>query len=258
MDTSALKKFAQNARRALVAQVSTRLDVVLAVNSDERRDYPAAVTALEAAIKNSDREQVIEKAAYTWFNRFCALTFMDRNNYNAVHIVTPGEDGIRPAILSEALGGHVDETVPDKDRARIRALLDRTAPSREPELEAYKLLLGSACQQWHRRMPFMFGRVEDWTELLMPGDLLAETSVLTEMRSVMTEETCQDVEIIGWLYQFYISEKKDEVFAALKKNVKITAANIPAATQLFTPHWIVRYLVENSLGRLCHSQSRGL
>jgi len=150
MDTSALKKFAQSARRDLVAQVSTRLDVVLAVNSDERRDQPAAVTALEAAIKKSDREQVIEKAAYTWFNRFCALTFMDRNNYNAVHVVTPGEDGIRPAILSEALGGQVDEAVPDKDRARIRALLDRTAPSREPELEAYKILLASACQQWHR------------------------------------------------------------------------------------------------------------
>ena len=250
MDTSALKKFAQSARRDLVVQVSTRLDVVQAPNSDERRDYPAAVTALEAAIKKADREQVIEKAAYTWFNRFCALTFMDRNNYNAVHIVTPGEDGIRPAILSEALGGHVDATVPDKDRARIRALLDRTAPSREPELEAYKILLASACQQWHKRMPFMFGRIEDWTELLMPGDLLAETSVLNEMRAVMSEEACQDVEIIGWLYQFYISEKKDEVFAALKKNVKITAANIPAATQLFTPHWIVRYLVENSLGRL--------
>lgn len=250
MDTSALKKFAQSARRDLVAQVSTRLDVVLAANSDERRDYPAAVTALEATIQKADREQVIEKAAYTWFNRFCALTFMDRNNYNAVHIVTPGEDGIRPAILSEALGGHVDATVPDKDRARIRALLDRTAPSREPELEAYKILLASACQQWHKRMPFMFGRIEDWTELLMPGDLLAETSVLNEMRAVMSEEACQDVEIIGWLYQFYISEKKDEVFAALKKNVKITAANIPAATQLFTPHWIVRYLVENSLGRL--------
>ena len=250
MDTSALKKFAQSARRDLVAQVSTRLDVVLAANSDERRDYPAAVTALEAAIQKADREQVIEKAAYTWFNRFCALTFMDRNNYNAVHIVTPGEDGIRPAILSEALGGHVDETVLDKDRARIGALLDRTAPSREPELEAYKILLASACQQWHKRMPFMFGRIEDWTELLMPGDLLAETSVLNEMRAVMSEEACQDVEIIGWLYQFYISEKKDEVFAALKKNVKITAANIPAATQLFTPHWIVRYLVENSLGRL--------
>ena len=250
MDTSALKKFAQSARRDLVAQVSTRLDVVLAVNSDERRDQPAAVTALEAAIKKSDREQVIEKAAYTWFNRFCALTFMDRNNYNAVHVVTPGEDGIRPAILSEALGGQVDEAVPDKDRARIRALLDRTAPSREPELEAYKILLASACQQWHRRMPFMFGRLEDWTELLMPSDLLAETSVLNEMRAVLTEDACRDVEIIGWLYQFYISEKKDQVFAGLKKNQKITAENIPAATQLFTPHWIVRYLVENSLGRL--------
>ena len=160
------------------------------------------------------------------------------------------EDDIRPAILSDALGGHVDESVKDADKERITGLLNRTMPSREPELEAYKLLLASACQTWHQRMPFMFGKIEDWTELLMPGDLLAGTSVLTSMRAVLTPDACEDVEIIGWLYQFYISEKKDEVFADLKKNVKITAENIPAATQLFTPHWIVRYLVENSLGRL--------
>ena len=99
-------------------------------------------------------------------------------------------------------------------------------------------------------MPFMFEPIADETELLMPDDLLVGSSVPAKLRAVMTDEACQDVEIIGWLYQFYISEKKDEVFAALKKNVKITPENIPAATQLFTPHWIVRYLVENSLGRL--------
>ncbi|WP_083444945.1 BREX-1 system adenine-specific DNA-methyltransferase PglX, partial [Pseudorhodobacter aquimaris] len=99
-------------------------------------------------------------------------------------------------------------------------------------------------------MPFLFEQIDDFTELLMPEDLLSQTSILAELRKVMTEDACQDVEIIGWLYQFYISEKKDQVFAGLKKNVKITAENIPAATQLFTPHWIVRYLVENSLGRL--------
>ncbi|WP_050526174.1 BREX-1 system adenine-specific DNA-methyltransferase PglX, partial [Pseudorhodobacter aquimaris] len=97
---------------------------------------------------------------------------------------------------------------------------------------------------------FLFEQIDDFTELLMPEDLLSQTSILAELRKVMTEDACQDVEIIGWLYQFYISEKKDQVFAGVKKNVKITAENIPAATQLFTPHWIVRYLVENSLGRL--------
>jgi type II restriction/modification system DNA methylase subunit YeeA len=99
-------------------------------------------------------------------------------------------------------------------------------------------------------MPFMFETIADYTELLMPEDLLSQGSILARLRAAMTEDVCQDVEIIGWLYQFYISEKKDEVFAALKKNVKIAPENIPAATQLFTPHWIVRYLVENSVGRL--------
>ena len=99
-------------------------------------------------------------------------------------------------------------------------------------------------------MPFLFEKIDDYTELLMPEDLLSPTSILARLREAMTEDACKDVEIIGWLYQFYISEKKDQVFAGLKKNQKITAENIPAATQLFTPHWIVRYLVENSLGRL--------
>ena len=96
----------------------------------------------------------------------------------------------------------------------------------------------------------MFERIADFTELLMPDDLLSPTSILAELRKVMTVETCADVEVIGWLYQFYISEKKDEVFEGLRKNKKVTPENIPAATQLFTPHWIVKYLVQNSLGRL--------
>jgi hypothetical protein len=99
-------------------------------------------------------------------------------------------------------------------------------------------------------MPFLFERIDDYTELLMPDDLLSGNSILAYTREAMTPDACEDVEVIGWLYQFYISEKKDEVFDGLKKNKKITPENIPAATQLFTPHWIVRYLVENSLGRL--------
>ena len=97
-------------------------------------------------------------------------------------------------------------------------------------------------------MPFLFEPIADYTELLMPDDLLSENSILQGVREALTPETCQDVEVIGWLYQFYISERKDEVFENLKKNIKIEARDIPAATQLFTPNWIVKYMVQNSLG----------
>ncbi|MDZ7783109.1 MAG: DNA methyltransferase [Halioglobus sp.] len=123
-------------------------------------------------------------------------------------------------------------------------------PSQDPQGEAYRLLVVAACNYWHKAMPFLFQRIDDYTELLMPDDLLSGNSILAYTREAMTPDACEDVEVIGWLYQFYISEKKDQVFAGLKKNKKITPENIPAATQLFTPHWIVRYLVENSLGRL--------
>jgi len=130
------------------------------------------------------------------------------------------------------------------------ALLAGEVASQEPEAEAYRLLVVAACNGWHVSMPFMFERIVDYSELLMPDDLLSGNSILAYTREAMTPDLCEDVEVIGWLYQFYIAEKKDEVFAGLKKNKKITPENIPAATQLFTPHWIVRYLVENSLGRL--------
>lgn len=249
MDTGTLKKVAQEARRVLRDRVSAKLAQVLALDSAARREAPEAVKELEGEIKRTSRDQVIERVAYTWFNRFTALRFMDANGYNAVRVVTPAEGLTRPEVLSEALAGVVSE-VRAPVAAQIRALLDNRAPSHDPQGEAYRLLLVAACNQWHERMPFLFEKIDDYTELLMPEDLLSQTSILARLREVMTDEACQDVEIIGWLYQFYISEKKDEVFAGLKKNVKITPENIPAATQLFTPHWIVRYLVENSLGRL--------
>ena len=132
----------------------------------------------------------------------------------------------------------------------VTGLLNGTRRSDDPQGEAYALLLAEYCRHWNRAMPFMFEREGDFTELLIPANLLADDSVLNRAVKVMTEEVCQDVEVIGWLYQFYISERKDEVFAGFKKNKKADANEIPAATQLFTPHWIVRYLVENSLGRL--------
>ncbi len=207
---------------------------------------------LEDRIRDQGKAQVIERVAYIWFNRFCALRFMDVNGYTATRIVSPAEGQFQPEILAEAKMGHIDEDVVSlaKTRQQIVALLNGTAASRDPQGEAYRLLLVAACNHWHRTMPFLFERIDDYTELLLPDDLLSGNSILAYTREAMTPDVCQDVEVIGWLYQYYISEKKDEVFEGLKKNKKITPENIPAATQLFTPHWIVRYLVENSLGRL--------
>jgi type II restriction/modification system DNA methylase subunit YeeA len=251
MDTSKLKKFAQFARRALMAQVSAKLASVLAEGAAARREHPEAMKKLDAAIARDGRGQVIERVAYIWFNRFSALRYMDVNDLNPVRVVSPLLGQFQPEILAEAKAGNIDEDrVPEKIRAQIRALLDGRTPSPDAQAEAYRLLLVAICNDWHRVMPFMFERIDDFTELLLPDDLLSNASILAYFRESMTPDVCEDVEVIGWLYQFYISEKKDEVFAGLKKNVKIAAENIPAATQLFTPHWIVRYLVENSLGRL--------
>jgi hypothetical protein len=251
MDTTKLKKFAQFARRSLLEQVSAKLKLVLAENSAARRERAEAVKKLEEAIKVHGKKQIIERVAYTWFNRFCALRFMDVNRYTRIGVVSPAEGQFQPEILAEAKMGHIDEEmVHDKVRQQIFALLDGKAPSRDPQGEAYRLLVVAACNFWNKAMPFLFQRIDDYTELLMPDDLLSGNSILAYTREAMTPDACEDVEVIGWLYQFYISEKKDEVFEGLRKNKKITPENIPAATQLFTPHWIVRYLVENSLGRL--------
>ena len=251
MDTSKLKKFAQFARRTLLDQVSGKLDVVLAPQSAARRERAQVVAELEKLISSSGREHVEERVAYTWFNRFCALRFMDVNRYTRIGVVSPAEGQFQPEILAEAKMGHIDEEmVPSQIRQKILDLLAGRAPSNDSQGEAYRLLVVAACNAWHQSMPFLFERIDDFTELLMPDDLLSGNSILAYTREAMTPDACEDVEVIGWLYQFYISEKKDAVFEGLKKNQKITPENIPAATQLFTPHWIVRYLVDNSLGRL--------
>jgi hypothetical protein len=251
METAKLKKFAQFARRSLLEQVTAKLKLVLTEESPARRERPQAIKKLEEAIAEQGKEQVVERVAYIWFNRFCALRFMDVNRYNRIGIVSPAEGQFQPEILADAKMGHIDEEmVSEPTRQKIFALLDGNTPSQDPQGEAYRLLVVAACNYWYSAMPFLFERIDDYTELLMPDDLLSGNSILAYTREAMTPDACEDVEVIGWLYQFYISEKKDQVFEALKKNQKITPANIPAATQLFTPHWIVRYLVDNSLGRL--------
>jgi type II restriction/modification system DNA methylase subunit YeeA len=251
METAKLKRFAQFARRTLRDQVTAKLKLVLADGSAARRENAAAVQALEEQIAMHGQDQVVERVAYTWFNRFCALRFMDVNRYNSVGVLSPERGQFQPEILAEAKMGHINnELVPERTRQQVAALLDGKSPSREPQAEAYRLLVVAVCNFWNVAMPFLFARIADYTELLMPDDLLSGISVVTLTREAMTPDVCQDVEVIGWLYQFYISEKKDQVFEGMKKGKKIAPENIPAATQLFTPHWIVRYLVENSLGRL--------
>jgi len=258
METAPLKGFATWARTSLIREVAARITAVLAPGSTERVEQPGAVAALEKAVQASGggdkgRASVADTVAYTWFNRIIALRFMDANGYTGIGVVSP-QTGValgQPEILAEAKRGVIDtEVTSQKTRAIVVALLDGSRASSDPQGEAYALLLADYCRHWNKAMPFMFEREGDFTELLIPANLLSDDSVLNRAVKVLTEDVCQDVEVIGWLYQFYISERKDEVFAGFKKNRKAGADEIPAATQLFTPHWIVRYLVENSLGRL--------
>jgi hypothetical protein len=258
METAPLKSFATWARSSLVREVTARIAVVLAPASGERVEQSKAVEALEKAISaagggDKGRAAVADRVAYTWFNRIIALRFMDANAYTDVGVVSPQTDieTGQPEILAEAKRGSIDiAVVGAKTRENVMALLNGTRRSDDAQGEAYVLLLADYCRFWNRAMPFMFEREGDFTELLIPGNLLADDSVPSRAVKALTKDVCQDVEVIGWLYQFYISERKDEVFAGFKKNKKAGVDEIPAATQLFTPHWIVRYLVENSLGRL--------
>ena len=263
METAPLKSFATGARTALIREVNARIAAVLAPASKERVESASAVTALERDIAaegggETGRDAIAAKAAYTWFNRIIALRFMDANGYTGIGIVSPlrGQTAGQPEVLADAKRGNIDPAVVTNTRAieAITALLDGTRRSDDAQGEAYALLLAEYCRHWNRSMPFMFEREGDYTELLIPANLLADDSVLARTVTVLTEDVCQNVEVIGWLYQFYISERKAEVFAGFGAKGEARklagAVEIPAATQLFTPHWIVRSLVENSLGRL--------
>ena len=257
MDKNAIKKYAIWARRELISRVSQRAayfeiteagfgdpeaDSVLGrVLSDEEK---AQRQALIAQVRQKGYRQVMEEAAYTWFNRFVALRFMEVNGYLPTHVrvFTDEANQFRPQILTEAINMELDGLNMQKVYAFKNANDDDGL---------FKYMVIVQCKALSSILPGMFQRISDYTELLFPDNLLRDGSVLQQMIELIPEEDWKDaVQIIGWLYQYYNAEKKDEVFAALKKNVKITKENIPAATQLFTPDWIVRYMVENSLGRL--------
>lgn len=259
MNLSTLKKFAQEMRRDFMAQVAARLDYVLTHDDEYLRAHAAEKRAIIEKKNKLGEEALIEEAAYLWFNRLAAFRYMDARGFTSPRIVSPRPGETQPELLSDIKAGRIPPSLQHMQE-RFDGLLSGRIRSSQPDREVYKEALLAACNAWADAMPWLFKKVDDWAGLLLPQDLLSPSSLVVRMVEDLSEDGCaQGVEIIGWLYQFYISEKKDEVFAALKKNVKITKENIPAATQLFTPHWIVRFMVENSLGRLWllnHPESR--
>lgn len=254
MDKNAIKKFAVWARTELIARVSLKgveygitedniedanVDSVggkvLTVNEKKQRQ------ALIAEINDKGYKQVMEEVAYTWFNRFSALRFMEVNGYlpSHVRVFTDEENNFKPQIITEAI--HLD--LDGLNMEKVYELKDA-----EKTEELYKYLLIVQCNALNKILPGMFQKIADYTELLLPDNLLREGSVIQQMIELIPEDDWKDaVQIIGWLYQFYNIEPKA---AALSKKSKLNKDEIPAATQLFTPDWIVRYMVENSLGRL--------
>lgn len=238
-NTAALKVFAQQTRLKLLSQVRTKLDFVLTQDTAELRGYESEIANLNYQIEHKGKDMVIEEVAYTWFNRVMALRFMDANGYTTPMVVTPAAGQMRPEILQEAMGGSVDEDL----RITPDDLL-------QPEAKLYKRLLVASCNYWGGSMPFLFERILDYTELLLPDNLLSEQSFVSDIRRAMTDEDCQNVEIMGWLYQFYITDRKADAETKKSKKGGLKSDEQAAATQLFTPHWVVRYMVENSLGRI--------
>ena len=257
MNKNAIQKFAIWARNELITQVSRRA-YQYGIDESGFGDASAdtlngrLLTAEEKSqrqelikqIKEKGYKQVMEEVAYTWFNRFIALRFMEVNNYLPSHIrvFSDATGAFKPEILNDVL--HLD--LPGLDSGKVAEYIESN------DTEAlYRYLLLTQCNALNSALPVMFERMGGYTEMLLPNNILRQDSVLGHMVSDIPEENWQDaVQIIGWLYQYYNTELKDDTFAQLKKNVKITKERIPAATQLFTPDWIVRYMVENSLGRL--------
>ncbi|AOY77476.1 restriction endonuclease [Clostridium formicaceticum] len=265
MNKTAIKSFAIRARKKLIEGITQKAHG-LGIMKNERKDIEILENGFKikgvenrriykkyekkqrekliSEIREKGFEQVIEEVAYTWFNRFIALRFMEVNGYLpiGVRVLSSVEEGrTEPDIIKKALNVDLDI-----DRNLVCKLIDANDME-----DLYKYLIIKQCNQLGHIMPTVFEEIADYTELLLPEGLLSKTSVIRDLVVSIQEDDYKDqVEIIGWLYQYYSSEKKDKIFADLKKNKKIAKEDIPAATQLFTPKWIVRYMVENTLGRL--------
>ena len=257
MNKNAIKNFAVSARILLIQAVTQKAFEYEVTENGKNDPSQAAVNGqsltsaeqsqraqLIAQIRAKGFAQTMEEAAYTWFNRFIALRFMEVNNYLPSHtrIFSDENGNFKPEVLTDAVNLEIDGL----NKELVLELLEQ-----QKNEQLYQYIIITQCNALNEGLPEMFERIGGWTELLFPKNLLREDSVIAHMVKDIPESDWNDqVQIIGWLYQYYNSEPKDRVFANLKKNIKISAADIPAATQLFTPDWIVRYMVENSLGRL--------
>lgn len=254
MDKNAIKKFAVWARRELISRVSQK---ALQYGIYEDNIVPGDATSVNGTVLSNEEikqrkalieritdkgyQQVMEEVAYTWFNRFSALRFMEVNGYlpSRVRVFTDEENNFKPQILAEAIHLELDGL----DMEKVYEFKDNNNDD-----GLFKYLIITQCNALGSVMPRMFEKISDYTELLFPDNLLREGSVVQQMIEMIPEEDWKDaVQIIGWLYQFYNIEPKGAVFS---KDGRFTKEEVPAATQLFTPDWIVRYMVENSLGRL--------
>ena len=257
MDKNAIKKFAVWARTELIARVSLK-GVEYGITEDKIEDANADSVggkvltvdekkqrqALIAEINDKGYKQVMEEVAYTWFNRFSALRFMEVNGYlpSHVRVFTDEENNFKPQIITEAI--HLD--LDGLDMERVYELKDA-----EKTEELYKYLLIVQCNALNKILPGMFQKIADYTELLLPDNLLREGSVIQQMIELIPEDDWKDaVQIIGWLYEAYNTEKNELVYDGNMSKSRISKDLLPAATTIFTPDWSVRYMVENSLGRL--------
>jgi len=271
MNKSAVKNFAVRARNKLIEDVTQKMYELGITNKEIKeietfeggfriqglnnskiyKKYEVKQREkLISKIKEKGYEQIVEEVVYTWFNRFIALRFMEVNDYlpSGVRVLSSKEGKRDPDIIREAL--NIDFDLNLKEYNEHIEIINRLMDANDTE-DLFRYLLIKQCNQLGKIMPMAFEEISDYTELLLPDNLLVENSIISVLVASVDEDDYKDqVEIIGWMYQYYISEKKDEVFAELKKNVKLNKDTIPAATQLFTPQWVVKYMVENSLGRL--------
>ncbi|WP_338981321.1 BREX-1 system adenine-specific DNA-methyltransferase PglX [Fusobacterium nucleatum] len=260
MNKSSLKIFAIEARKELMEKMRTRLEILgLTKNGIEKAKvigkevevkgtlYPKeSYDSLIRKYKQVGYEELIEESAYTWFNRLTALAFMEANGYIEEKMIFNNGVKNEPAIIDNYYEFEFFKNLDNDLQKELHNLRDENTPNSIEKL--YSILMEEKCEELSNIMPFMFKKKGTYSDILFPTGLLMENSLLVRLREEIGEEA--PIELIGWFYQYYNSEKKDEVFEGLKKNKKITKENIPAATQLFTPDWIVKYMVENSLGKL--------
>lgn len=209
-------------------------------------NVPQLWEALKTAVQQKEIEVVVEEAAYTWFNRMMAIRIMAKNGYDQTQLEYAEGLEHTPLILQKARQGQSSFLNPTEQQRLKKIIGDYSK-----DQEAFALLLVGYCHS-NTMLKTVFGKIDDYTELLLPDNMLQDSGFLHLLNTTdaISDEEYKEVELIGWLYQFYISERKDEVFASFKKKKKAEAKDIPAATQIFTPNWIVKYMVENTAGKI--------